>query len=247
VSNVEGVMTSSPKDLLSELGARMAGSAPGLQTANRLCVACVELLDVDGAAISVVQEGVSRGTFGVSGDSSRRLDEYQFTFGEGPCLDAVAARSPVLAADLNSPHERRWPAFSDAVLADGIRAVFAVPIVLASACIGALDLFREQPGSLSPDQLAGAALAAEMARLPLLDLASGLAPGPGGSTKELTTARYDLDRVEVYQATGILIAQLDVGKEEALARLRGHAVATGQTASEVAWAIIEGRLELEAD
>jgi hypothetical protein len=98
-------MTSSIEHLRTELGAAMATAQPGLPAANRLCVACVDLLGVDGAAISVVYDGSSHGTFGANSDDSRRLDEYQFTFGEGPCLDATATRRAVLAPDLDSPHE----------------------------------------------------------------------------------------------------------------------------------------------
>jgi hypothetical protein len=56
-----------------------------------------------------------------------------------------------------------------------------------------------------------------------------------------------LERVEVYQATGMIIARLDVGRAEALVRLRAHAFAHGLTASEVAWAIVRRELVLEAD
>jgi hypothetical protein len=45
----------------------------------------------------------------------------------------------------------------------------------------------------------------------------------------------------------MLISQLDVGPAEALVRLRAHAIATNQTARQVAMAILEGRLELERD
>ena len=75
--------------LKAELRAALAGSGGALSAANRLCQACVELLEVDGAAVSLMHEGSSQGTFGSSGELSRRLDELQFTFGEGPCLDAV--------------------------------------------------------------------------------------------------------------------------------------------------------------
>jgi hypothetical protein len=230
------------------LGAAMAGAGPGLPAANELCVACVDLLDVDGAAISMVYEGVSHGTFGASSDSSRRLDEYQFTFGEGPCLDAAAVGGMVLAADLDSPDETRWPAFAGAVLGDGIRAVFALPVLITSVCVGALDLFRARPGALSSDHLAGGMLAAELASIPLLDLVASVkdvAPDEGEDDPWAHLA--DLDRVEVYQATGMLINQLDVDATEALVRLRAHAIATGQTATQVAVAIIERRLVLERD
>lgn len=50
-----------------------------------------------------------QGTFGSSGELSRTLDELPFTYGQGPCLDAVAQRWPILAPDLDGPGENRWP------------------------------------------------------------------------------------------------------------------------------------------
>ena len=47
-----------------ELSAVIAAAAPGISAANDLCTACVDLLEVDGAAVSVVYDGASRGTFG---------------------------------------------------------------------------------------------------------------------------------------------------------------------------------------
>lgn len=247
-------MTVSLEAMRAQLNAAMAGALPGIPAANELCLASVGLFGVDGAAVSMVFDGASRGTFGSSSATSRRLDELQFTFGEGPCLDAVAAREPVMVPDLDSPHGR-WPAFTGAALDEGIRGVFAMPIMITSVCVGALDLFRDTPGPLERDQLAGAAMAAHLASLTLLDLIAGDAPGdprrmdpdePAGS-EDAWTHLADMDRIEVYQATGMLISQLDVGPTEALARLRAHAIATNQTASQVALAILERRLVLERD
>jgi hypothetical protein len=226
----------------------MSGADTPLDAANQLCNACVELLEVDGASISLIHEGASRGTFGSSGKLSRRLDELQFTYGEGPCLDAVRHGDPVFADDLGAAAERRWPAFRDAVLDAGISAVFALPVVIASAHIGALDLFKRRAGRLSPAALAGALLAAELAALPLLDLMSA-------EVDWASAARGDdgwdqlasLERVEVYQATGMLMASLNVGSTEALTRLRAHAFSRAMTASEVAWAIVDRRLVLDSD
>lgn len=236
------------EEIRTELRAAVAGAEPGIDAANELCLACVGLLDLDGAAVSMIFDGSTRGTFGSSNAVSRRLDEYQFTFGEGPCLDAVAAREPVLVPDLGAAAESRWPAFTEAVIGDGILGVFALPIMVTSVCVGALDLFRAVPGPLQEDQLAGAVLAARLASQPLLDLAAGATTPDAGSGDH---GRWDplaeMDRIEVYQATGMLIAQLDVGPTEALIRLRAHAIATNQTASEVAWAIVQRTLVLERD
>ncbi len=221
------------------LGAAVAAAPGGLASADGLCRACVELLNVDGAAVSVLRDGASVGTFGSSGELSRRLDEFQFTFGEGPCLDAVRHGQPVLAADLMLPGEVRWPVFARAVLATGVRAVFALPVVYSGTWVGALDLFRSAPGALGHDDLVGGLFAARLAALPLLDLMTAdvdwEAAGEGGAgLPDLAS----LERVEVYQATGMIMAQCDMGPSEALVRLRAFAFACDRTASEVAWAVI---------
>jgi hypothetical protein len=113
---------------------------------------------------------VRHGDVRFSGPLSRRLDELQFTFGEGPCLDAVASGRPVLAYDMSDRGEWRWPAFTQAVSDSGVQAVFALPVSIARKPVGALDLFRSQPGPLSDLGLDGGLWAAELAALPLLDL-----------------------------------------------------------------------------
>jgi len=54
-------------------------------------------------------------------------------------------------------------------------------------------------------------------------------------------------RAEVSQATGMLVAQLEIDPAEALVRLRAHAYATGRSATDVARDILDRRLELEPD
>jgi GAF domain len=232
--------------LRAELGAAMAGAGGALSAADRLCRACVELLGVDGAAVSLMHDGTTVGTFGSSGELSRRLDELQFTYGEGPCLDAVTSGRPVLVSDLREPGEQRWPVFSRAVLDSGVRAVFALPVAIAHSAVGALDLFSSRPGPLSSGGMDGGLWAVQLASLPLLDLMSAdvdwVAAGEGGDGWEQLAS---LERVEVYQATGMIIGQLDVDAAEALVRLRAHAFAQGLTASEAAWAIVERRVSLD--
>lgn len=224
----------------------LAAAGSGLSPADRLCRACVELLDVDGAAISLIDHGETHGTFGSSGALSRQVDEYQFTFGEGPCLDAVGNGAPVLVEDLTDSREARWPMFAAQMLASGMRAVFALPVCVASVPIGALDLFRTDAGPLSGEDLRGGLWAAELAAAPVLDLMTaaadwdGSAPDAGGFAQLAA-----LDRVEVHQATGMLIAQLDVDAAEALVRLRAYAFAQGVTASDIGWAIVERRLRFD--
>ncbi len=207
----------------------------------------MQLFSVDEAAISLVFQGTNTGTLGASGPRARAIDELQFTLGEGPCLDSVAERTPVMVVDLADPANRRWPAYSTAMLAHEIRGVFAMPVLVAGQYLGALDLFRTEPGVLDGEHLAGALIAAELAEMPFLDVIGidlhAAVTDPGSTAwAEL----HALSRAEVSQATGVLVAQLNVAPAEALVRLRAHAYATGRTATAVARDILEHRLFLEA-
>lgn len=220
----------------------------GVAAADRLCEACVVLLGVDAAAISLVFDGASSGTLGSSGAPARLYDELQFTLGEGPCLDSVTGRIPILVVDLADPEEVRWPAYGPAMLSHLIRSVTAIPIVVAGEFIGALDLFRARPGQLLGDDLAGAVAAAEIAGVPLLDLMSGdLEAAVADPTSNAWAELNALSRAEVSQATGMLVAQLGVDPAEAMVRLRAHAYTTARSATDVANDILERRLKLEAD
>jgi len=238
---------SAQERLRDALGASLAGSGGPLAAATRLCQACVELLPVDGASISLTLDGTNRGTFGSSSPLSRHLDELQFTFGEGPCLDAAHSNAPVLVGDLHDPADSRWPAFTDAVLDSGVSSVFALPVRLSAQPVGALDLFRTAAGPLGEDALDGGLLAAELAAAPLLDLLAGhtdweAAGQPDDGWLQLAS----LERLEVYQATGMIMAALDVDATEALVRLRAHAFAVDLTAGQVAWQIVERVVSLDS-
>ncbi len=230
-------------ELLAAVGGRR-----GVQAANRLCEACVVLFGIDAAAISLVFDGTNVGTLGASGAMARRYDELQFTVGEGPCLDAVTHRAPVVVVDLDDPAEVRWPAYGPAMLAHQIRSVYAMPVTLAGQYVGALDLFHGNPVLLGTDQLGGLVVAAELAQIPLLDLiGEDLEAAVNDPESDAWTELNALSRNEVSQATGMVMAQLNIDAPEALARLRAHAYVTGRGATDVARDILDRRLKLEAD
>ena len=97
-------------------------------------------------------------------------------------------------------------------------------------------------------ELAGAVAAAELAGVPLLDLLDGDLQAAVADPKSNAWAELNsLSRAEVSQATGMLVAQLEIEPAEALVRLRAHAYATGRSATDVARDILDRRLKLEAD
>lgn len=144
------------------------------------------------------------------------------------------------------PTETRWPVYGSAMLLQQIRGVYAVPIMVGGQYVGALDVFQAEPMMLEAEQLAGVAAVAGLARMPMLDLLEENlddAVTPGSPAWNEFNA---LTRAEVSQATGMLMAQLDVSGPAALVRLRAYAYATGRSATDVARDIIERRLRLES-
>jgi hypothetical protein len=220
----------------------------GVDAADRLCEACVMLFDIDAAAISLVFDGANSGTLGSSGEPARMYDELQFLLGEGPCLESVARRAPVYVVDLANPDDQRWPVYAPAMLDLQVRGVYAMPVVVAGEYVGALDFFRTQPGGLAGEQFSGAIVAAELAGMPMLDLLDGDMQAAAGDPKSNAWAELNaLSRAEVSQATGMVVAQLEVEPAEALVRLRAHAYSTGRSATDVARDILDRRLRLDAD
>ena len=134
------------------------------------------------------------------------------------------------------------------MLAHQVRGIFAIPVMVAGEYVGALDLFRAEPGELPGDYLAGAVLAAELAGAPLLDLMhSDLQAAVNDPYSSAWAELNVLSRTEVSQATGMLVAQLGVDPPEALIRLRAHAYATNRSATAVARDILDRRLQLDSD
>jgi hypothetical protein len=201
---------------------------------------------VDGAGVSVMVSPTVRETMHSTDVVAGNLEELQLTLGQGPCVDTFTHGGPVLAVDLNTPEFlARWPAFTPAALGSGARAVFAFPLQVGAIRLGALDLYRNRPGGLSPHELADALTFAETVGMLLLDGAAGMQP----DTAELTWQRDDptAHEAQVHQATGMIIAQLGVPAETAFARLRAYAYAHDRALGDVARDVVQRRLRFDPD
>jgi hypothetical protein len=73
-----------------------------------LARACVEVLGVDGASISLMSERV-RMPLGADGDASERAEQLQFSLGEGPCMEAY--RTGLTGRFSADEIARRWPLY----------------------------------------------------------------------------------------------------------------------------------------
>ena len=68
---------------------------------------------MDGAAVSVVAGTVHRETLSATDAVATKLEDLQFTFGEGVCVEAATSGRPVLVPDLHDALlTSRWPIFA---------------------------------------------------------------------------------------------------------------------------------------
>jgi hypothetical protein len=210
---------------------------------DRLCSVLARVLPASGVGLSLMTDDNDGGTVAASDARSRTLEELQFTLGEGPCIDAYASRRPVLEPDLGTHGIRRWPGYAPAAQEHGVHAVFAFPLQVGAARAGALDVYRTESGSLSAEALTQAVTFADVAMGLLVDGQAQAGDGRASADLDLALA----DRLEVYQAQGMVMVDLGVDIEEAMARLRAHSYAEGRPIGDVAQDIVAGKLALDRD
>ncbi|MGA5193187.1 hypothetical protein [Streptomyces exfoliatus] len=78
----------------SEAFAGAVSGVPASQVPEVLCRACVDLLDITGASISLVGDADARALWWSSDERAGRLAEAQYTLGDGPCRTAMTLVAP---------------------------------------------------------------------------------------------------------------------------------------------------------
>jgi hypothetical protein len=223
--------------------AKLLGTAAGPELGTKqLCDVCAEVTGTSGAAIMLRPNHIAQSSICATNELSALLERMQFELGEGPCVDAHDGHRPVLEPDLTTA-TARWPAFAPPALVAGALAVFAFPLQVGAAHLGALQLHGRQPGGLSNEQHADALVMADVAAQAVLVMQSN-AP-PGRLAQELE-AGGDF-RYVVHQASGMVAAQLEVNVATALVRLRAYAFGNDQALEAVAASVVARTLRFDGN
>lgn len=172
-----------------------------------------------------------------------RLEDLQFSLGEGPGRDAFEFGEPVAEPDLANGLGDRWPQFSRSALEIGARGVFAFPLRVGRKRIGVLTLYQDTAGPLTVDQTADSLVVAEVLAQTMVSIQPRDKP-PILATELSDTSAH---RAEVHQASGMVSIQLGIPVDDALARIRAHAFATDQSVAAVAQQVVARSLRLGDD
>jgi GAF domain-containing protein/ANTAR domain-containing protein len=228
-------------DRLLRILTKLAAGSTIQTDPSRLCEVCADVALMTGAGIMLMTGDVQQGSVCSSNDVSALIEELQYTLGEGPCVDAHMEGRPVLESDLADANTTRWFGFTPPAVAAGARAVFGFPIHVGAVRLGALNLYRDQPGPLTGDQYADALVLAGLAGQAVLAMQGHATPGALATQLE-EGANF---RFVVYQASGMVAVQLGVSVAEALIRLRAYAFGNDRHLTEVAEAIVARKMRLD--
>lgn len=206
------------------------------ETPAGFCRPFLDVLPVSGASVATVGDLLGSETLSASDEVAARLDELQFDLGEGPCWDAMASGRPVLEPDVRSLPRSTWPAFSDAILRADISSIFAFPLAVGPLRMGAVDLYSVAPVELDRRQTKQAdAMAAVVGRHVLRQALNAV----GRDADDTGNA---FSRRLIHQATGVVLAQLELSADDARLVIHGYAFAASQSMKEIAQDILDGRL-----
>jgi len=209
--------------------------------AAQTAATAVDLVGV--LAVEAIHGAVGAGVTLVDRDGKRsraashplvlEADGLQYEFDAGPCLTAWRERRPVRIADLTT--EDRWPEWTAAAAALGVRSMVSVPMVTQDRAIGAIKVYAAEAGVFDNDTDRVLGLFADQAAVLLANTQSI------AEARELSATLTEAldDRDVVAQATGIMLAQGAVDVEAGFVMLMAAAHQSGLTIHQVSRDLVD--------
>lgn len=229
------------RDTFVELADTLVADYDVIDFLDTLAGRVVDLLGVTACGLLLVDHHQALNLVAASSEQARLLELFQLQNSEGPCLECYRAGTPVQCPDLTRVGQR-WPRFARAALDTGYTAVHALPMRLRNEVIGAMNLFSATPGALDTEAVALGQALADVATIGILH--ERAVRRHEVITEQLQAALNS--RILIEQAKGVLAEQLNVSVDDAFAVLRAHARAGNRKLREVAFAVIDGTLDLTA-
>ncbi|MEU5725240.1 GAF and ANTAR domain-containing protein [Micromonospora sp. NPDC047738] len=213
--------------LLRELTAGLIAVADFDEALARLVrVAGDAVPGVDSCGFTALRAGEPAGV--AASDAARaELDDLRHG-PDTPALAAIRRREMITAADLD--RESRWPAWTGRARGLGVRGVISAPVDVDEQVIGAINLYAEPAGALTPRHQLTAMLLAEHAGLLLAAVRDR--ERQAAQAGQLDAAL--LEEGVIGQAVGVIMTQRGCPAPEALAVLRSAAASLDIPLREVA-------------
>ncbi len=97
-----------------------------------------------GAGVTTVNQRGRRVTSGATDPLVAQVDHLQYELDEGPCLEAARVRKTFRFDD--SGTDQRWPRWTLAIRALGVRSCVSAALVAGQRSVGAIKVYANRPG-----------------------------------------------------------------------------------------------------
>lgn len=212
-----------------------------IELLHRLTTYCVRLLPIDAAGILLSDQRGELSVLASSTEEARIVQQFGVDSGEGPGVECFRSSREVAVADLRDDG-KRWPAFAEHAEKSGFRAVNVVPLRLRAQTIGALSIFRADPGLLSAEDIRIGQGLADLATISILQERA-----LSQRTVLVEQLQFALtSRVIIEQAKGVLAERCRVDMAEAFTMLRKYARNNNLRLADVAKGVVAGTVDLSA-
>jgi len=233
--------------LLAAVGTLLTQEVTG-DAVDRVCRDVVELLAVDGVAVTVSVGPAGAGMrvlVGASDEVARRLELAELTVGVGPCTQATGSAAAVVVDDLPAEVDR-WPGLGEQLLGIPIGSVVATGLRAGSTPIGSMDAYRGDRHTWTAAEVDDITAAARVLGLGFAAVRTPDPDRPDGDRVDGDPSGVGIElsgeQAGLAQATGMVMAALTLSAPDALSRLRGIAFVQGRLVTDAAADVVAGRL-----
>jgi GAF domain-containing protein len=200
---------------------------------------CADLLDASAAGLMLADELGELSVVASTSEKSHLVEMMQLSSGSGPCVECFTTGVAVAVADVDEIGDR-WPGFRDAAVEQGFHSVHGFPLRLRGKVIGTLNLFRNETGVMSDEDIAVTQGLTDVATIGILQ---------ERALRESDVARAQLQhaldsRVVIEQAKGVIAHTRKIDMDEAFRTLRAYARSNSLPLREVSNDVVAGRLSL---
>ena len=223
-----------PNERLERISQKLESLSAVTPDILRFCAAGKDILKAAGVSLCLVANQLITNQSGTSPEFTR-LDEQQFTMGDGPTFEAQHSPEPVVVDSFRSrPATLRFPVFSQFALENEVSSALAIPLRIGESVLGIMTAYGKDDTSFAAPAIADGVVLASLASLFIV---SHLSKVPtNGLSEEFGVV--SADQSLIHFAAGMVAEQLNMPIIDALVRMRSYAyrenVGLGEIAQRIA-------------
>jgi GAF domain-containing protein len=216
-----------------ELQLIIAGEQPLDTMLTQVAELAKRLLPIPIEASVTLITGDGPATVAFTGQVAFDLDETQYDYGYGPCVDAAQAHHVASIPDTRT--EDKWPSFIAAAVERGVRSCLSVPMPVQSPAIAALNMYSDEYDAFDAESITLATTIAEYGAIAVANTLRGM--DRDALARQMADAMANRSTIE--QAKGILMARHRCGPETAFDLLVADSQQTHRKLRDVAAALVD--------